>query len=125
MQDFFKKAKDWFMIIVFVSGCVYVVQDYGDYKIMAQDAEEINKGQYKLITQNARRLDKMDTELKLMFKLGAISKETFDDLRMMPKEPVDAEGNVNKEWYLIGEEDIYIIKLPDSCDANVVKMPIE
>lgn len=72
----------------------------------------------------AKIANKAASDLELMFKLGHITQQTFEDLRVLPTEPHDENGNRNPEWYLIIDTDIYVIKALDSC-CQIMKIATE
>ena len=93
-------------------------------QILSRTTKEDLRIQQQTIYELAKLTSKVGDQLDLLLRLGQITQSMFEDLRMIPKSPVDSLGNVNYEWYLIGENEIYIIKVPDSCDASVLKIPI-
>ena len=64
------------------------------------------------------------SDLKLLLKLGGITKQTYEDLRMLPTTPADENGKPFEEWYLIVDDAIYIIKTTADCKARVEKIPL-
>jgi hypothetical protein len=87
----------------------------------AADQAKINS---QMITQVARLASKVGDQLDLLLKLGAISKETYVELRKLPTTPADSTGEPFDEWYLVGDTVIYLIQTPPDCGATVHQIPI-
>jgi hypothetical protein len=117
-------VKKYWKNAVMIAALVTVVWQFYDLRALAQSHDDIIKGQHKISVQNQKMIQGMETELELMFRLGAITTETFTCLRELPRSPMDSLGNMNTEWYLIGEDKIYLINMPDTCDIKILEIDI-
>lgn len=114
-----KYLKDIGTFAILIGALFYI----WDTRSIADDGKDQSTINQQTILELSRLANKVGSQLDLMLKLGAITKQTYEDLRMMPTKPQDENGNDNPEWYLVGDEAIYLIQIPDSCDASVHKIP--
>jgi hypothetical protein len=94
-----------------------------DVRSMASDAAKQSENNAAMITQVAILAREVNSQLDLLVKMGAISKDTWEDLRMVPTKPYDGDGHPVAEWYLVGDEAIYLIKADTACLPTVEKIP--
>ena len=90
----------------------------------AGDAKKLAESNNEVIQQLSRIAYGTDTELKLLLKLGAISKKTYIELQELPTTPTDSAGELYNEWYLVGDSVIYLIEANPDC-ARVTRIPIQ
>ena len=120
MWDVVKKYwKDASFFALLITAILFV---WSTNRIAVAGSEKAATNQ-QTIYELAKLTNKVNDNLELLLRLGEISKETYEDLRMLPTEPMSPEGEPYNEWYLVGETEIYLIKIPDTCDATVVKIP--
>lgn len=121
MLEKLKTFKELIAIVVFAFGFAFWLWSI---EAKAENADKQSKINAQTNLELARIANKASSDLDLMFKLGHITKQHFEDLRMLPTTPQDENGNQNPEWYLIADTDIYLIKSLDSC-CQVLKITTE
>jgi len=119
--------KNWLIeewrLVTTIAAMVAVVWTALDVRTMASDAMQQSKDNAAMITQVAMLAREVNSQLDLLVKMGAISKQTWEDLRMLPTKPYDSAGFAIAEWYLVGDDAIYLIKAKPECLPTVIKVP--
>lgn len=67
---------------------------------------------------------KVNSELDLLFKLGAIDQEWYENLRTLPASPIDENGNAAKQYYILADSVAYLITIPEDCEVIIKEIPI-
>lgn len=115
-------VKEWRFWATIGTGVAVIWTALNTYS-MASDAVQQSKDNAAMITQVAMLAREVNSQLDLLVKMGAISKQTWEDLRMVPTKPFDSLGQPVAEWYLVGDGAIYLVKAKPDCLPTIVQIP--
>jgi hypothetical protein len=119
--------KDWIVnewkFLTTIGAVVCLIWMALNVRSMASDALQKSDNNAAAIAQVAMLAREVNSQLDLLVKMGAISKQTWEDLRMVPTKPYDSAGQPVPEWYLVGDGAIYLVKAKPDCLPTIVQIP--
>jgi len=118
-----KKLKKYWFLITVVLAITFFAWQFWNIRALAQSHDEIIKGQYKISLENQTLISNIDSRLKMLVEMGMLDKAYIDTLQALPKDFMDDYGNINRRFYRIGSDAIYVVTIIDSAAVVIEQIP--